>query len=204
MSDPRGSDPTQYWSPDQPTDKSTETPWWQKVRRHSPPAPPYSAQPQVQPYQQAPVPPAPPPYGRHAHYPQHVQQPVQSAPSTPAPASTADQPKKSKHWPLVIAVLLGALLAVVVAAVVVLTVRSSNSKELDVAKAESGVRQILTDPTQGYDVENITDVKCNGGDNPAVKKGDTFTCQVKVNGAKRQVTVLFVDDNGTYEVDRPR
>jgi hypothetical protein len=132
-----------------------------------------------------------------------VQQPVQSAPSTPAPAGTAEQPKKSNHWLLITAVLLGALLAVVVA-VVVLTVASSNGKELDVAKAEAGVRQILTDPTQGYDLQNVTDVKCNGGDNPAVKKGDTFTCQVNVNGAKRQVTVLFVDDNGTYEVDRPR
>ncbi len=100
---------------------------------------------------------------------------------------------------------MGALLAVVVVAVAVLILAgNANRKELDVAKAEAGVRQILTDPTLGYGVDNVTDVKCNRGDNPTIKKDETFSCDVSVDGTKRNVTVLFIDDNGTYEVDRPR
>ena len=37
-----------------------------------------------------------------------------------------------------------------------------------------------------------------------VKKGDTFTCEVSIDGTKRQVTVTFQDDKGTYEVGRPK
>ena len=121
------------------------------------------------------------------------------------PASTVDQPKKPNRWPLIIALLVGVLLALVVVVVAVLILAgTANRKELNVAKAEAGVQQILTDPTLGYGVENVTDVKCNQGDNPTVKKGETFNCDVNVNGAKHRVAVLFIDDNGTYEVDRPR
>ena len=190
MSEPQGSEPTQPWPPDQPT----ETPWWQKVRRHRTAATQHPAQPQEPPYQ-------------HGHHPQYVQQqPVYPGPHPPTPASPFNQPKRSKRWLLTIAlVLLGVLLGLVVMAVAALIVfASSDRKQLDVAKAEAGVRQVLTDPTQGYGLENITDVKCNGGDNPTVKKDETFSCEVNVNGDKRQVAVVFIDDNGTYEVDRPR
>lgn len=77
-------------------------------------------------------------------------------------------------------------------------------KELDVHKTEAAVQQILTNPTYGYGVENVSNVVCNNGKDPAVKKGATFTCAVLVNGAKRTVAVLITDNNGTYEVDRPR
>jgi len=199
MSGPQGFEPTRPWSPDpsgapdqQGEAQPTQTPWWQNVRRHRSTARDYPAQPQEQPAQ---VPPQ-----------QHLQQPparpgVYAAP----PASTVDPPKQSNRWPLIIASLAGVLLALVVVVVAVLILAgTSNRKQLDVAKAEAGVRQILTDPTHGYGVENLTEVKCNQGDNPTVKKGETFSCDVNVNGAKRRVAVLFIDDNGTYEVDRPR
>ena len=75
---------------------------------------------------------------------------------------------------------------------------------LNVSKAEAGVQRILMDPADGYGVTSVTDVVCNNGDDPEIKKGGTFTCEVIVDGRKRQVLVVFQDDNGTYEVDRPR
>jgi hypothetical protein len=79
-----------------------------------------------------------------------------------------------------------------------------NRQVLDVNKAQEAVKRVITDPTAGYGVDNVTDINCNNGDNPSAKKGDTFTCQVTVDGKKRHVTAVFIDDNGTYEVDRPR
>jgi hypothetical protein len=80
----------------------------------------------------------------------------------------------------------------------------SRGKELDVSKAQAGVQQILTDKIKGYGLINVTDVRCNNGRNPAADKGDSFVCEATVNGAKRHVSVVVEDDNGRYEVDRPR
>jgi len=77
-------------------------------------------------------------------------------------------------------------------------------KALNVSKAEAGVQRILLDPAEGYGLTSVTDVVCNNGDDPEIQKGGTFTCDVVVDGRKRQVLVAFSDDNGTYEVDRPR
>ena len=74
----------------------------------------------------------------------------------------------------------------------------------DVNKAQTGVQQILSDEANGYGAKNVKDVKCNNGQNPTVKKGDSFTCEVSIDGTKRQVTVTFQDDKGTYEVGRPK
>lgn len=77
-------------------------------------------------------------------------------------------------------------------------------KVLDVSRAEAGVAQILADPVDGYSATNVTEVVCNNGADPEIKKGGSFTCEVIVDGRKRQVLAVFSDDNGTYEVDRPR
>ena len=77
-------------------------------------------------------------------------------------------------------------------------------KVLDVSKAEAGVQRILVDPADGYGATSVTNVVCNNGNDPEIKKGATFTCDVVVDGRKRQVLVVFQDDEGTYEVDRPR
>ncbi|AEV71595.1 hypothetical protein MycrhN_0967 [Mycolicibacterium rhodesiae NBB3] len=75
---------------------------------------------------------------------------------------------------------------------------------LDVGKAEAGVKQILSDPINGYGANQVSSVKCNGGKDPEVKQGEGFSCDVTINGAKRKVQVVFRDDAGTYEVDGPR
>lgn len=76
--------------------------------------------------------------------------------------------------------------------------------KLDISKAQAGVQQILTDETNGYGAKNVKDVKCNNGQDPIVKKGNTFDCDVSIDGTRRQVTVTFQDDKGTYEVGRPK
>lgn len=92
--------------------------------------------------------------------------------------------------------------AVVLGAVALLGV--GGGKVLDVAKVQSGVLRILSDPASGYGANNVTNVSCNNGRDPNATKGTTFTCNLTVNGARRQVTVVVSDDNGTYEVGRPR
>lgn len=97
-------------------------------------------------------------------------------------------------------------------AVVILTVGlgrlrflgATGPSELDVNAAQAGVRQILTDPINGYGRDNVTDITCNNGSNPTIRAGGGFSCEVVVDGANRQVAVVFTDNAGTYEVDRPR
>ncbi len=213
MSGPQGAEPTRPWSPPPdpqeptqfapaPEQKPAETPWWQQVRGQTPPTPSYPPEPQrpqYQPpaYQPAP-PPAPPPPQQAApqaqYYPQYAQQ----------PADAAAQPKQSKRWPLIAgAVLAGALLAVAVV-VGFFVFGSFGGQVVNVSKAQAAVKQVITDPITGYGIENVSDVKCNNGNNPSAKKGDSFTCDVTVGGKKQQVKAVFIDDNGTYEVDRPR
>ena len=85
-------------------------------------------------------------------------------------------------------------------ATVTATINGQRLDEFDVRR----VQQILTDEANGYGAKNVKDVKCNNGQSPTVKKGDTFNCEVSIDGTKRQVTVTFQDDNGTYEVGRPK
>ena len=75
---------------------------------------------------------------------------------------------------------------------------------LDVRQAEAGVRQILSDPINGYGANDVESVACNDGSDPTIEQGASFMCQVTINGARRQVQVIFRDDAGTYEVDGPR
>ena len=107
----------------------------------------------------------------------------------------------------VIGTVVGVLAAIIVAVVLVLGFWKPGffvTTKLDVAKAQQGVQQILTDESNGYGAKNVKDVKCNNGQSPTVKKGATFTCEVSIDGTKRQVTVTFQDDKGTYEVGRPK
>jgi hypothetical protein len=96
------------------------------------------------------------------------------------------------------------VIAAVVLVVVLLRLDAFDRKVLNVNKAQEAVKQVITDPVTGYGVENVTNVRCNNGENPTAKKGDTFTCEVTVDGKKHEVRAVFIDDNGTYEVDRPR
>lgn len=83
-------------------------------------------------------------------------------------------------------------------------VGGSGPVELDVTRAQEGVLEILTDPINGYGRDDVSNVRCNNGVNPTVRRGAGFSCAVTVDGTQRQVLVEFTDDAGTYAVDRPR
>ncbi len=197
-------------------EQPTETPWWQQVKRRTPPTPSRSADPQSAPsgrpvYQSAQRP-APQPGQQGPYYPQYGQpqygrEPGQygyPGPYGATPADAAGAPNQPKRWLLISG---GVLLGIIVALALVgglWQFGAFNRQVLDVKKAQEAVKRVITDPTAGYGVDNVTDINCNNGDNPSAKKGDSFTCQVTVDGKKRHVTAVFIDDNGTYEVDRPK
>ena len=138
---------------------------------------------------------------------QYGQQPGQYGQFPGAPGFTPGPEGGSKRSMAVIGGVVGALVLVIVVVVAVLGFWKPGffvTTKLDVNAAQTGVEQILTDETNGYGAQNVNDVKCNGGVSPTVKKGDTFNCEVSIDGTKRQVTVTFQDDSGTYEVGRPK
>jgi hypothetical protein len=77
------------------------------------------------------------------------------------------------------------------------------SRQLDVQQAQAGVRHVLSDPA-GYGAANVSDVTCNDGRNPTIKKGETFTCEVTIDNVRWQIPVKFTDDAGSYELGRPQ
>ena len=232
MSGPQGSDPNQQWlppsgqqpeqeqpaGPEQPT---AQAPTWQQPPAYTPPqypsyAPPPST-PQYQPqqwppadqYGQQPTQYGQPQYGQQPEYGQQSgQQPGQYGQYGQfGPYTTTSTTEGSKRSLPLIGGIIGALAAIIVAVVLVLGFWKPGffvTNKLDVNKAQQGVQQILSDETNGYGAKNVKDVKCNNGQSPTVKKGDTFNCEVSIDGTKRQVTVTFQDDNGTYEVGRPK
>ncbi len=154
-----------------------------------------------------------PQYGQPQYgQPQYGQQPAQYGQQPGQygqyPGYTAPGAEEgSKRSLAVIGGVIGLLAAIIVAVVLVLGFWKPGffvTNKLDIGAAQKGVQQILTDEANGYGAKNVKDVKCNDGQNPTVKKGGTFDCEVSIDGTKRQVTVTFQDDNGTYEVGRPK
>ncbi len=147
-----------------------------------------------------------PQYGQPQYgQPQYPQQPGQYGQPQYVPPGVDET--TSKRSLAALGTILGVLAAIIVVAVLVLGFWKPGffvTTQLDVSKAQSGVQQILSDQTNGYGAKNVKDVKCNNGQNPTVRKGDNFTCEVSIDGTKRQVTVTFQDDKGTYEVGRPK
>ncbi|MCV7281037.1 DUF4333 domain-containing protein [Mycolicibacterium flavescens] len=152
------------------------------------------------------------PYGQP---PQYGQQPGQTGQYEQQPGQFGQYPQynapgseeSSKRSLKVIGGVIGALAAVIIAAVLVLGFWKPGffvTTKLDIDAAQTGVQQILTDEANGYGAKNVQDVKCNDGQNPTVERGATFNCEVSIDGTKRQVTVTFQDDDGTYEVGRPK
>ncbi len=154
----------------------------------------------------------PGPYGQPTQYGQPPTQYGQPGPYGQQPGQypqyTAPGAEEgSKRSLATVGGIIGLLAALIVAAVLVLGFWKPGffvTTKLDVEAAQSGVQQILTDEANGYGAKNVKDVKCNNGQSPTVKKGDTFNCEVSIDGTKRQVTVTFQDDDGTYEVGRPK
>ena len=139
-----------------------------------------------------------PRYGRHPG-----QRKVRPLYRSVGPRSSVPQ-KRSRFKILIVVGVVVVVVEAVGLAVGLSKLGLAEDKVLDVSKAQAGVQQILVDPTDGYGAANIAIIVCNNGKNPVVRKGATFTCEVIVNGRKRVVTAVFQDDDGTYEVDRPR
>ena len=130
--------------------------------------------------------------GQYGQYPQY---------------GATESPEGSKRSLAVVGGVVAVLAAVIIGVVLVLGFWKPGffmTTNLDVKAAQSGVQQILSDETNGYGAKNVQDVTCNDGANPKVVKGGTFDCEVSIDGTKRQVTVTFQDNSGTYEVGRPR
>lgn len=156
--------------------------WWQQTRRAG-------TQPWYVARRPEPPPPSPPP----------------AMPSAPSPP--AAQPDRSHRRLLIgsaVAVLAGSLIAAVILVLRLVSLWQPHGLELDVNQAELGVQQVLTDPINGYGHTSVTVLACNSGRNPTVRKGDSFSCDVSVDGTDRRVTAVFSDDAGTYLVDQPR
>jgi uncharacterized protein DUF4333 len=225
-SDPSHQQPPAWQQPAAGQDPA----WQQQPPAYSPQQYPSYPQPGQQPYQ----PPQQYPsteqqYGQQPGqdytqqgYPQYGQQPGQPGQYGQQPGQYGQQPGQYGQYPqygstespegskrslALVGGIIGLLAAIVVAVVAVLGFWKPGffmTTKLDVDAAQSGVQQILTDESNGYGATNVKDVKCNDGESPTVKKGETFDCEVSIDGTKRQVTVTFQDNNGTYEVGRPK
>ncbi len=174
----------------------------QQPRQPYPPQgyPPQQPRPAYPPPVYPPRQPAYPPPQQPGWHQPPAQQPYWQQPSAqPAPPKPARGP-----------MIAGAIVAIVVIGGLALlgglwfSGSLGSGTVLDVARAEAGVKQILSDPINGYGANEVSAVRCNGGKNPKVEKGEGFTCDVTINGAKRKVQVVFRDDAGTFEVDGPR
>jgi hypothetical protein len=195
--------PGQYGQPEQPGQPGQPGQPWQpptpygQLGQPGPPGQPGQYQP--------------PQYGQQYQPTEGYGQPAQyTAPGGPygeVPPWQAGADKGSRSTLAIVGSIIGVLVVIVVAAVLVTGFWKPGffvTTKLDVNKAQQGVQQILTDQTNGYGVKSADNVKCNNGQNPVVKKDATFTCDVSVDGQKKQVTVTFQDNTGTYEVGRPK
>ncbi|MGA9375889.1 MAG: DUF4333 domain-containing protein [Mycobacterium sp.] len=213
---PSPGDQAAWQPPSQPEQPGGDAPAWQQPAYQSPQQYPQYQQPAYNPqypqpsqYGQQPAGYAPqgyPPYGQPQYGQPQYGQPGQYDPQY-APYGAPPPDEGSKKSLAVIGAVVGLLVAVIIAVVLVLGFWKPGffvTTTLDVDAAQTGVQQILTDEANGYGAKNVKDVRCNDGVSPEVKKGGTFTCQVSIDGTKRQVTVTFQDDNGTYEVGRPK
>ncbi|WP_395311759.1 DUF4333 domain-containing protein [Mycobacterium sp. AMU20-3851] len=224
---PTSGEQPAWQPPSQPEQPGGDAQAWQQPAYQQPQAPqqyPQYQQPAYNPPPQQPYP-QPDQYGQQPTgygpqgYPQYGQpgqppygqpqygQPGQYDPQQYGQYNAPGSEESSKKSLAVIGTVIGVLVGVIVAVVLVLGFWKPGffvTTTLDVDAAQTGVQQILTDEANGYGAKNVKDVRCNDGVSPEVRKGDTFTCQVSIDGTKRQVTVTFQDDKGTYEVGRPK
>ncbi|WP_264961083.1 DUF4333 domain-containing protein, partial [Mycobacterium kiyosense] len=122
----------------------------------------------------------------------------------PAPPALPKKPRSSRTPLLVGAAIVAVLIVGVVAVLLLSGVVNGDTKKVAVSGVQTEVQQILLDRTSGYSSDDIKDVKCNNGQDPIVKKGQSFSCDVTVRGKPHQLKVTFDDDNGTYTVGLPQ
>jgi hypothetical protein len=198
--------PTQYYPPSQQYQQPYPQPGYPQPEQYGQLPGQYPQQP-GQYGQPGQFPPQPGQYGQPGQYPLQPGQYGQPGQFPPQPGQYGQIPQRSKRSVAVIGTVIGVFAAVVIVVVLVLGFWAPGffvTTKLDINKAQAGVQQILTDETNGYGAKNVKDVRCNNGQDPTVKKGATFDCEVSIDGTKRQVTVTFQDNKGTYEVGRPK
>lgn len=189
--DPNAQQPQQQWG-QQPQQPAPQQQWGQPQQPQQPTGP-------QQQWGQT----QPPPQDWNAQaanaQQQWGQQPQQQWGQQGAPQQQwGQQPPQSggKSKGLLIGLIVAGVL--VVAAVIGLLLVLLSSDELDNAAVEDGVARVLK---ESYDIADVTDVSCPSGQ--AVEVDATFTCDLKVSGEAKQVTVKITKDDGTYEVGRP-
>ncbi len=142
----------------------------------------YPQQPQTQAYGQPPYQQEYGQYGQQGYgQQQYGQYGQQGAPYTPY---STDEHGKRRLWLWVALVVAVVVIAVGAVAFITKPAALGFKKVLDHTAVENTVRQ------GGY-----TNVNCNDGKNPKVKKGATFTCTA--DGGKK-VTVTITDSKGDY------
>lgn len=123
------------------------------------------------------------PYGQHQPYGgQGWQNPQQSSSSS----------KK-------VLLIVGGVIIALVAAIVVTGSLVLGSNTFDNAAVQDGVAKIVT---ESYGAIDVSDVSCPSGQK--AETGTQFTCTLTTDGVPGSVTVTVKDDDGTYEVGRPR
>lgn len=213
----------------QPPDPSQQ-PWWTRPggapapggspRHGGPPPPgppprqPYPPGPQPYPPPRQPYPPSPgyPPQPQRlvppSQYPPQRRAPVVDPnrytlpPGTPTPHRAPSKRSGSGKRTALIGA--GVVVALVVVGVGLWQFLFRDTTVISVEQAEAGVREILSDPINGYGANSISALRCNDGKDPSAAKGDSFTCAVEIDGTVRHVYVEFQDDKGTFAVDGPR
>ena len=201
---------------DDPEDASAQRYWdgqaWTPLRRRKPlsgqpPAPSAAAAPVPTGFPPPPAPPTPqqPPSRTPPEVTaQYGQPPGQWAPLSPqAPAVTAKGGGSGKKALLTVAAVVVLIVGVGVA-LAVSGAFSWETKKLAVAEIQTEVRKVLVDRVTGYTSSDIKEVTCNNGQDPTVKQGGSFTCNVTDRGKQHRLTVTFTDGNGTYEVGLPQ
>jgi hypothetical protein len=195
--------------------RGPDVPWYQ--RRPAADDPTRIARPRPPQQHPRPAPKSPPPAAERPapdpEIPWYLQRPDRptrhSVPEKPPPSTQPTRADSADRKALVVWILAGVGVLVVLIGVAVLLANLSSvgfagGTVLDVTKVQAGVLATLSDPASGYGANTVTDVSCNGGRNPSAAKGTTFVCDAVVNAVPRHVSVLVSDENGTYEIDRPR
>ncbi|WP_378731111.1 DUF4333 domain-containing protein [Nocardia brasiliensis] len=129
---------------------------------------------------------------------QQGQQPPQWGQQQPQWGQQPGQPQQpgGKGKGLVIGlVVLG---VVVIGAIVALVLVLTSKDKLDQSAVQDGVKKVLTD---SYGIQDVSDVACPSGQE--VKVDATFSCDLKVSGEAKKVTIKITKEDGTYEVGRP-
>ncbi|OQS15827.1 hypothetical protein B0T36_07625 [Nocardia donostiensis] len=106
------------------------------------------------------------------------------------------QPGGGKKTGLVIG--LAVLALAVIGGIVTLILLLNAEDELDKAAVQDGVQKVLS---ESYGIEDVSDVSCPAGQE--VKVDATFTCDLKVSGEAKTVSIKITKEDGTYEVGRP-